>query len=106
MATFSDTSTRINTSGISVVFAYKLALFSGSLEGPETCKSWVFEPAYDFGISGLYNSLTWYHAIAARVKPYFYGFSAFSDICFTNLLSSGVQRGLFCLVFGVNNAFR
>ncbi|KAG7006066.1 hypothetical protein G7Y79_00016g040510 [Physcia stellaris] len=44
------------TSGISAVFAYKLDLFSGSMEGLETFESEVFDPAYDFGISGLQNS--------------------------------------------------
>ena len=56
MVTFSDTSIRINTSGISVVFAYKMAPFSGNMQGSESCKTEDLEPAYDFGISGLQNS--------------------------------------------------
>ena len=56
MATFSDASTRVNTPGLSVVFAYRMAPFSGGLRSLITCKSEIFEPADDFGISSLQSS--------------------------------------------------
>ena len=52
------------------------------------------------------NSYIWYHAIATRIKLYFYEFSAFFDICFTIFLCFDVQRDLFDLIFDVNIAMR
>ena len=47
-----------------------------------------------------------YQAIATRIKLYFYEFSTFFDICFTNFLSFDVQRDLFDLIFDINIVMR
>ena len=81
MVTSSSISTRVNTSGISAVFAYKMALFSSELQGVETFNFEIFESTYGFGFRAC-KTVTWYHAIATRIKPYCYDISAISDICF------------------------
>ena len=105
MATSSGISTRVNTSGISAVFAYKMALFPSGLQELETFNFEVIGSAYGFGFRAC-KTVIWFHAIATRAKPYFYGFSTFSNICFTNPIASRTQRGLFGPTFGVKIAMR
>ena len=68
---FSSTSTKINTSKIFAVFAYKMTLFFNELQKLKTFNFEIIESAYDFDFR-VCETIIWYHAIATRIKFYFY----------------------------------
>ena len=100
LITFSDASIRINIFEIFAVFTYKMILFFSELQKLETFKIENLESAYDFDFR-ICKTIIWYHAIATRIKFYFYDISTISDICFTSFIASDTQRDSFDLVFDV-----
>ena len=59
-----------------------------------------------YSIFRICKTINWYYAIATKIKFYFFDFSIFFDICFTNFLFCDAQRDLFDLIFDVNIVMR
>ena len=56
MITFSNASTRINSSEIFVVFTYKLNLFFDRMKNLKTFEFEIFDSTYDFDVSNIQNN--------------------------------------------------